>query len=82
MAMPRLPKSPNSPETKDGIEGTGARSKDTALPEKEVSREMHGEKKESGFECNICLDVASDAVISMCGHLFCWPCIHQWLETR
>jgi E3 ubiquitin-protein ligase RNF5 len=18
----------------------------------------------------------------MCGHLFCWPCLHQWLETR
>ena len=34
------------------------------------------------FECNICLDVARDAVISMCGHLFCWPCLHQWLETR
>ena len=34
------------------------------------------------FECNICLDTASDAVISMCGHLFCWPCLHQWLETR
>jgi len=30
----------------------------------------------------ICLDTASDAVISMCGHLFCWPCLHQWLETR
>ncbi|XP_065208784.1 E3 ubiquitin-protein ligase RNF185-like isoform X2 [Planococcus citri] len=34
------------------------------------------------FECNICLDTAKDAVISMCGHLFCWPCLHQWLETR
>jgi len=34
------------------------------------------------FECNICLDTASEAVISMCGHLFCWPCLHQWLETR
>jgi len=34
------------------------------------------------FECNICLDQARDAVISMCGHLFCWPCLHQWLETR
>ncbi|XP_035476018.1 E3 ubiquitin-protein ligase RNF5 [Scophthalmus maximus] len=34
------------------------------------------------FECNICLDTARDAVISMCGHLFCWPCLHQWLETR
>merc|ERR1719213_1510726 len=23
-----------------------------------------------------------DAEVSMCGHLFCWPCLHQWLETR
>lgn len=37
---------------------------------------------DSMFECNICLDVAKDAVVSMCGHLFCWPCLHQWLETR
>ncbi|XP_055382569.1 E3 ubiquitin-protein ligase RNF185-like isoform X2 [Condylostylus longicornis] len=42
-----------------------------------------GEKKDdSMFECNICLDTAKDAVVSMCGHLFCWPCLHQWLETR
>lgn len=34
------------------------------------------------FECNICLDTAQDAVVSMCGHLFCWSCLHQWLETR
>ncbi|XP_041069629.1 E3 ubiquitin-protein ligase RNF5 isoform X1 [Carcharodon carcharias] len=34
------------------------------------------------FECNICLDTAKDAVISLCGHLFCWPCLHQWLEMR
>ncbi len=25
---------------------------------------------ERAFECNICLDTAKDAVISMCGHLF------------
>ncbi|XP_018406113.1 PREDICTED: E3 ubiquitin-protein ligase RNF185-like isoform X1 [Cyphomyrmex costatus] len=40
------------------------------------------EKDERIFECNICLDTAKDAVVSMCGHLFCWPCLHQWLETR
>lgn len=34
---------------------------------------------ESAFECNICLDTAKDAVVSLCGHLFCWPCLHQWL---
>ncbi|KAJ1530881.1 hypothetical protein ONE63_005723 [Megalurothrips usitatus] len=39
-------------------------------------------KDERMFECNICLDTAKDAVVSMCGHLFCWPCLHQWLETR
>ncbi|TGZ68893.1 hypothetical protein CRM22_004033 [Opisthorchis felineus] len=33
------------------------------------------------FECHICLDSARDAVVSMCGHLFCWPCLYQWLET-
>eukprot|EP00794_Sanderia_malayensis_P013856 gene13856-15304_t len=36
----------------------------------------------TNFECNICLDVARDAVVSLCGHLFCWPCLHKWLETR
>ncbi|KAM4631405.1 E3 ubiquitin-protein ligase RNF5 [Polymixia lowei] len=40
------------------------------------------ERERATFECNICLDTARDAVISMCGHLFCWPCLHQWLETR
>ncbi|GMR41616.1 hypothetical protein PMAYCL1PPCAC_11811 [Pristionchus mayeri] len=36
----------------------------------------------SRFECNICLDTAKDAVVSHCGHLFCWPCLVQWLDTR
>ncbi|XP_034941771.1 E3 ubiquitin-protein ligase RNF185-like [Chelonus insularis] len=40
------------------------------------------EKEDRMFECNICLDTAKDAVVSLCGHLFCWPCLHQWLQTR
>lgn len=28
------------------------------------------ERDRATFECNICLDTARDAVISMCGHLF------------
>ena len=38
-------------------------------------------KNESAFECNICLETAKDAVVSMCGHLFCWPCLYQWMYT-
>ncbi|XP_067881619.1 E3 ubiquitin-protein ligase RNF5 isoform X1 [Heterodontus francisci] len=41
-----------------------------------------GDRGTGSFECNICLDTAKDAVISLCGHLFCWPCLHQWLEVR
>ncbi|XP_065831352.1 E3 ubiquitin-protein ligase RNF185-like [Oscarella lobularis] len=44
--------------------------------------EQNKESQDGNFDCNICLATAKDAVISMCGHLFCWPCLHTWLETR
>ncbi|KAG2319320.1 hypothetical protein Bca4012_054422 [Brassica carinata] len=38
---------------------------------------------ESGcFDCNICLDTAHDPVVTLCGHLFCWPCIYKWLHVK
>ncbi|CAH2070052.1 unnamed protein product [Thlaspi arvense] len=38
---------------------------------------------ESGcFDCNICLDSAHDPVVTLCGHLFCWPCIYRWLDVQ
>lgn len=29
------------------------------------------------FECNICLELAQDPVVTQCGHLYCWPCIYK-----
>lgn len=34
------------------------------------------------FECNICLEMATEPVVSCCGHLFCWPCLYQWLHAH
>ncbi|KAJ0251487.1 E3 ubiquitin-protein ligase RMA3 [Hirschfeldia incana] len=34
------------------------------------------------FDCNICLDTAHDPVVTLCGHLFCWPCIYKWLHVQ
>ncbi|XP_051124864.1 E3 ubiquitin-protein ligase RMA1H1-like isoform X2 [Andrographis paniculata] len=34
------------------------------------------------FDCNICLESSRDPVVTLCGHLFCWPCIYKWLQVQ
>ncbi|WMV60281.1 hypothetical protein MTR67_053666 [Solanum verrucosum] len=40
------------------------------------------ENSPGGFECNICLDVVHDPVVTLCGHLYCWPCIYKWIHFK
>jgi len=35
---------------------------------------------DSRFSCNICFDEVCEPVVTRCGHLYCWPCLFQWLE--
>lgn len=34
------------------------------------------------FDCNICLESAYEPVVTICGHLYCWPCIYKWLHLQ
>lgn len=34
------------------------------------------------FCCNICYEMASEPVVTLCGHLYCWPCLYRWLQMR
>ncbi|KAL5131451.1 E3 ubiquitin-protein ligase RMA3 [Glycine soja] len=34
------------------------------------------------FDCNICMESAHDPVVTLCGHLYCWPCIYKWLDVQ
>lgn len=34
------------------------------------------------FDCNICLEYARDPVVTLCGHLYCWPCIYKWFHVH
>lgn len=30
------------------------------------------------YDCNICLDMAKEPILTCCGHLFCWACFYQF----
>lgn len=70
-----------TPASNNPASSDSAKPKENATPTGD-SENNDEQREERTFECNICLDTARDAVVSMCGHLFCWPCLHQWLETR
>ncbi|KAI4300675.1 hypothetical protein L6164_034024 [Bauhinia variegata] len=57
------------------------------VTEEETSEKKDDVEKGSGndgsfFDCNICLDLARDPVVTCCGHLFCWPCLYRWLHVH
>jgi E3 ubiquitin-protein ligase RNF5 len=49
-----------------------------------VSEDEEAERGKSAavFECNICFEMAAEPVVTSCGHLFCWPCLYQWLHVH
>lgn len=32
------------------------------------------------YACNVCFEVASNPILTACGHLFDWECLYQWLS--
>lgn len=49
---------------------------------KSFSDDLDNNNPSAGFDCNICLDAVHDPVVTLCGHLFCWPCIYKWLHFQ
>lgn len=66
--------SDGGPASRGGFTAGGS-SNDRDGPNGGNTADTERERDRATFECNICLDTARDAVISMCGHLF-------WYETE
>ncbi|XP_051123626.1 uncharacterized protein LOC127246357 [Andrographis paniculata] len=49
-------------------------------PSPSCSRSNNNNGEAGDFECNICFELAQDPIVTLCGHLFCWPCLYKWLH--
>lgn len=45
--------------------------------EKEIEKSSADDSGGSFYDCNICLEIAKEPILTCCGHLFCWPCFYQ-----
>ncbi|KAJ3283381.1 hypothetical protein HDU76_008478 [Blyttiomyces sp. JEL0837] len=79
---PPYPAQHASPNDEGSSSSSSSSAKASGSSTKADGGESKEEEKEAMYECNICLDTASNPVVTLCGHLFCWPCVHRWMESR
>ena len=46
----------------------------------DVSPASHFSLTFHGSRCS--LQLASEPVVTLCGHLYCWPCLYRWLQVQ
>ncbi|XP_012079096.1 E3 ubiquitin-protein ligase RNF185 isoform X2 [Jatropha curcas] len=51
-----------------------------SMPPEFASYSSNNGSDAGDFECNICFELAQDPIVTLCGHLFCWPCLYRWLH--
>lgn len=74
-AEERMEEAPKACENVNGVaENEGSQKKDDV--------EKGGGNDGDFFDCNICLDLSREPVVTCCGHLFCWPCLYRWLHLH
>ncbi|CAK64699.1 unnamed protein product (macronuclear) [Paramecium tetraurelia] len=47
-----------------------------------MNSQTKDDEKYKQFQCKICLDLATEPVITPCGHLYCWQCLYTWAQKK
>ncbi|OHT16498.1 hypothetical protein TRFO_41807 [Tritrichomonas foetus] len=70
----------------NGENGGQNQNQNEGQNEGEKKDDRKGKKKkevipdEDKWKCPICYDALQQPVVTQCGHVFCWPCINEWLR--
>ncbi|KAL7717005.1 RING-type E3 ubiquitin transferase [Entamoeba marina] len=51
-------------------------------PQNNENVNIDDQNNSPSFQCMICLDQAKNAVVTQCGHMYCWECLEQWLNQQ
>ncbi|CAN4090526.1 unnamed protein product [Withania somnifera] len=43
---------------------------------------VNGSNEAGDFECNNFFELAQDPIVTLCHHLYCWPCLYRWLRLH
>jgi len=48
----------------------------------QLSASDNTEEEISSFKCSLCLGERRNTAATSCGHLFCWSCITEWINSK
>ncbi|ONI22352.1 hypothetical protein PRUPE_2G123600 [Prunus persica] len=57
-------------------------SLDGLNPTLHQDQDLHPPRSASYFECNMCMKMAREPVVTTCGHLYCRPCLYTYSSQK
>ncbi|GAB4814682.1 hypothetical protein N2152v2_001728 [Parachlorella kessleri] len=83
VAQPQLQQAPGLTNPADRLPADPAKPDNAAFDDDpKAAVKLEETEEQSMFSCNICYDLASEPVVTLCGHLYCWPCLYRWLQVQ